>query len=710
MKDLRTIDMIQRTWPKPALIDVTLRDGGFRTRFGWTVHEIITIAAATLRAGSDRVELGYIGGVPELHHVQEGGVSANLTPDLISQVASTCGGGALCAMVHPSACHNTIPFDAFREAGLGMIRIVYHPSWDDRFKRLALQARDAGLTVAGNVALASRYRHDELVEVAASIIACVDIVYLADTCGAMIPSEVAALVARLAPITDVGFHGHDYLSMGLANTYAAAMAGAKWVDASVAGIGRGAGNLRLELWMALSQAHTGDADLSEILAALQVVRSRLGTPTTPDLVALVCGALNLTPPQEDELRSLATRAECQEQIAAQLLGRATTGDSVSSALESTDQDQGVSPFRFSEEQKPTGDVFGPRASGVDLRTFDATFISRFFPKDTLDSSLAVANAAWFRYAPTQGDPTLRAFIADRISLSPDEILITDGASQGLLLTILTLLRSGDTIYLPQPVFPAYTRMAAMRDCNIVFYNHDQSEDLHDKLTRHNGRRKGVAIINSPHNPTGLTFDTARLAEMIELASKRGVLTILDETYQWLAGDTEQFAKLPKIPTTSLGPAGPPVAVSSLGKFLCLPGLRLGFVATENAGLLRSMTETKRHLAHASCHASEQLCLSLLRSEAWQLGRVNLASAIQSRRETFERLTTPLGVDILSPAVGFYVYANRVKILSDHQVIGVPGVVFEAGEDEARYCLAASDRDWRKLTEVFSHDNRTDALH
>ncbi|MGR9463064.1 hypothetical protein [Rhizobium leguminosarum] len=338
MKDLRAIDRVQRTWPPTRLIDVTLRDGGFRTEFQWTLDEIITIAEACIGSGVDRVELGYIGGVPELHQVPNVGISADLTPGIVATVTSRIGVGKSCAMIHPTASPASLALDAYRDAGLDMVRIVYHHSWHNRFQDIAEQARAAGLSIAGNIALASRYHPDEFVRTAISISAFVDIVYLADTSGALLPAEVHHLAQRLKPLVEVGFHGHDYLSMALANSHAAALAGANWIDASVWGIGRGAGNLRLELWMALCQAHnsTTNVRLAELLPAINTIEARLGRPQIADLPAIVCGALNLTPPQEDELRSQASELAVSPQFAAAvLLETGSNGRSVSSALDAS---------------------------------------------------------------------------------------------------------------------------------------------------------------------------------------------------------------------------------------------------------------------------------------------------------------------------------------------------------------------------------------
>lgn len=321
MKDFLELDVRRRRWPSTRVIDVTLRDGGFRNGFGWTVDDMVTIASAVVDAGVSCVELGYIGGVPEAHGVEEAGPTANLAPEHVAHVRAEVPTGLLAAMVHPSAASDDLRLAPFAAAGLNMVRLVYHARWKARFAALAREAREAGLLVSANIALASRYQGAELVTEARDIAGPnIDILYFADTCAALLPSETGAIARALSPLGTLGFHGHDFLSLALANALAATSEGTSWIDASLQGVGRGAGNLRLELWLTLMAASTGSNEscLTMLLPALKRVEQRIGPEASPDIASIVAGALNLTPPQEDQLRDASDAAGCAERAAALL--------------------------------------------------------------------------------------------------------------------------------------------------------------------------------------------------------------------------------------------------------------------------------------------------------------------------------------------------------------------------------------------------------
>ncbi|MEV6927089.1 hypothetical protein AB0M46_21655 [Dactylosporangium sp. NPDC051485] len=309
------------------LLDVTLRDGGFETGFHWPL-DILAIQPTLLGPlGVDIVELGYIGGVPLEHSVERPGVGAFLQPEHLR--AARADGVQLAAMVHPTALDANPPLDLepYADAGLRLLRIVYHPQWWPQIAQLVGHARQHGLQVSINMALASRYLPGELVEHATRIATTMrpDLLYVADTCGALLPDQVGSLVGYVRQNTgvSVGFHAHDFLTLGYANALAAVAAGAELLDVSVLGLGRGGGNLSGEL--VLLRHRLPGRWLTGPLALFLDQREQLAAVARrplPDLVPMVCGALNLTPVEEEELRTFAAGEDLDPQLAALWLATA----------------------------------------------------------------------------------------------------------------------------------------------------------------------------------------------------------------------------------------------------------------------------------------------------------------------------------------------------------------------------------------------------
>lgn len=306
-----------------TLLDVTLRDGGFELDFHWPNDVFSTLPTALAPLGVDVVELGYVGGVPLEHSVARPGVGAFLTAEHVA--AARRPGLELAAMMHPSALDEPPDLEPYVAAGLTMLRLVYHPAWAANIATLARHARGLGLVTTVNIALASRYELAELCTHAAAMTesAKPDVVYVADTCSALLPDQVHRLVSQLvnqlsgAGGVRIGFHAHDFLGLAYANTLAAVHAGATYVDCSVLGLGRGSGNLAAEpvlLRHRLSQ-QLPLADLGGLLECRDRLAEVTGRPR-PSLVPMACAALNMTPVEERALREFADEEEIDVELAA----------------------------------------------------------------------------------------------------------------------------------------------------------------------------------------------------------------------------------------------------------------------------------------------------------------------------------------------------------------------------------------------------------
>lgn len=315
------------------VLDVTLRDGGFQVGFHWDAETIAQVPTSVIPLGVDVVELGYLGGVPLEHDISSPGIGAFITPDLVAAAAAVAGGGRLAAMIHPTALGTGLDLAAYARSGLAMVRLVYHPNWADDIHRIAKQAQACGLQVTVNIALASRYRTDELAEHAAVTCKNIapDVLYVADTCGAMYPDQVGSLFTRLREETntELGFHAHDFLTLAYANALAAAEAGATYFDSSLLGLGRGGGNLCTELTVLRHRMprQVTDRDVDRFLACRRHLAERAGREIRP-LTPVVCGTLNLTPVEEGALCEQADAHRIGHDAAALFL--AATGTTPSS--------------------------------------------------------------------------------------------------------------------------------------------------------------------------------------------------------------------------------------------------------------------------------------------------------------------------------------------------------------------------------------------
>lgn len=302
---------INTGFPSPTILDVTLRDGSFSVDFRWKRQSIKQIVHSLAQAQLPLLELGYSGGLPELHDVQDAGITADVPLELVRELADAHPSTRFALMVHPGSVKIQPNFVAMKQAGVNLVRFVYHHDWAKSLQQFLEAAQHAGLATTVNIALASRYcDHEALLDACMRIASwSPSVIYLADTCSAFYPNQVAELILALKEriALPLGFHAHDFLSLAFANSLAAAHAGADYIDVSLAGIGRGAGNLRAETWCTSSLTQKAKPYILEaLLPALDVLQEyQIENCARQDLLSVVSGACNLTPPEEAFLRKFA---------------------------------------------------------------------------------------------------------------------------------------------------------------------------------------------------------------------------------------------------------------------------------------------------------------------------------------------------------------------------------------------------------------------
>ncbi len=201
-----------------------------------------------------------------------------------------------------------------RAHGIGMVRLLIPRLDVERAAPYLDAALAAGLKLAVNLTHVSRTDPAELAlaaERAAGRGAAY--VYLADSNGSLYPDDVAvrcrAVVEALAGSdVTVGFHPHDNLGLAFANTRAAIAAGAGAVDASIGGIGKGGGNLRLELIAAHLTVHGGaDFRLEPLLQDRTTHAARLRMLADGTGGTLVAGLLDVGLDQARQLQEQAVQ-------------------------------------------------------------------------------------------------------------------------------------------------------------------------------------------------------------------------------------------------------------------------------------------------------------------------------------------------------------------------------------------------------------------
>ena len=274
--------------------DSSLRDGSHAKRHQFTEDQVVAIVAALDAAGVPVIEVSHGDGL--------GGSSFNYgfskTPeqDLIAAAVRTAKRAKIAFLMLPGL-GTKDDIRAALDSGASVCRVATHCTEADVSRQHFGLARELGLETVGFLMMAHSQPPEALARQARIMAdAGCECVYVVDSAGALVMEQagdrVAALVAELGSDAQVGFHGHENLGLGVANSILAARAGAVQIDGSTRRFGAGAGNTPVEAFVAAADKlgiRTGIDVFGIIDAAEDVVRPVMDDECQLDRLALLMG-------------------------------------------------------------------------------------------------------------------------------------------------------------------------------------------------------------------------------------------------------------------------------------------------------------------------------------------------------------------------------------------------------------------------------------
>jgi aspartate/methionine/tyrosine aminotransferase len=224
-----------------------------------------------------------------------------------------------------------------------------------------------------------------------------------------------------------------------------------------------------------------------------------------------------------------------------------------------------------------------------------------------EEHLALWDDLWLGYTESQGHPLLLDTIAGLYNTVTAQNIIEVVPEEGIFIAMNTMLEAGDHVVLTYPAYQSLHQIAESIGCTTSYWK-PNSENWEFNLDDFKGLIQSntkLIIINFPHNPTGATLTQDDFQQVIDLAQQHNCFLFSDEMYRW--SEHEESYRLP----SACEVYDNAVTLCGLSKSFALPGLRVGWLATQNTDLMDRFKNFKDYTTICSSAPSEVLAIIAL---------------------------------------------------------------------------------------------------
>ncbi|MFW3496388.1 pyridoxal phosphate-dependent aminotransferase [Aerococcus viridans] len=326
-----------------------------------------------------------------------------------------------------------------------------------------------------------------------------------------------------------------------------------------------------------------------------------------------------------------------------------------------------------------------------------------FIKDAMKEAL---DKNFTHYAASDGLQELRQAIANfyqrrhQLDLNWQQIMVTVGASQGFMITMMALLNPGDKVLIPSPYFPLYDYSSILSGGESIFVDTSADnfvltpEALDRQLQSHPEIK--LLMLNYPNNPTGTTYSKDQVKRLAEVLRKYpDVYVLSDEIYGDLVYEGDHYSMVQELPDRTILLAG-------ASKSYAMTGFRLGFLHIP-ADLYEELFKIFQTMV--TCVSTPDQWAGVAAYNDGDQAIDDMKGEYNHRRKMIVDRMTAMGFDIPHPAGAFYVFPRiPAKYGDDDQAFAldlaekakvgvIPGSAFgPGGQGYFRFSYAAAYED------------------
>tara|TARA_R110000868_G_scaffold110286_1_gene298981 strand:- start:17573 stop:18721 length:1149 start_codon:yes stop_codon:yes gene_type:complete len=312
-----------------------------------------------------------------------------------------------------------------------------------------------------------------------------------------------------------------------------------------------------------------------------------------------------------------------------------------------------------------------------------------------------------RYSLVEGIPELREKIAERFqkqtgrSISPSQVLVSNGSKQTLYNIFQAMLNAGDEVIIPRPYWVSFPEAVKLAGGVPVFIDALDLQLPVDAIEAAITRKTKLIVVNSPNNPSGVVYKKSDMKKLAALAVKHDLHIVSDEAYEALIYDEAEKFSFAEMDDEVFKRT---IHVQSFSKTFMMTGFRIGFMIADQP-LVSAINKLQSHLTGNNCTFAQYGAVAALEHEASIVPP--MVELMRSRRDLCLELSKGL-FEVETPGGAFYLfpkvtnYFERFKdsaematfLLEKTGVAGLGGSAFGM-EGHLRFAFTASETDLRE---------------
>lgn len=306
-----------------------------------------------------------------------------------------------------------------------------------------------------------------------------------------------------------------------------------------------------------------------------------------------------------------------------------------------------------------------KAEGVDIVSFGVGEPDFDTPDNIKEAAIKAIRDGFTKYTPVGGiDPLKDAIIEkfrkdNNLNYMRDEIIVSCGAKHSLYNIAQALFGPGDEILIPSPYWVSYPDQVVLNDATPVFVKTYETDSFMVKtkaIESHITKRTKALILNSPSNPTGLTYNKKTLERIAEIVLKHNLYVISDEIYEKLLYDGVLHFSIASLDNDIKNKT---IVVNGLSKAYAMTGWRIGYAAGPKE-IIKAMTNIQSQSTSNPTSIAQKASVEALTGSQDFINTM-LTEFDMRRKFLISELNSIPGMSCLTPTGAFYAFPNTSKI-------------------------------------------------